>query len=267
MKRKTSGTTEWTTLKGKRGQNINDHTGCMNNCVYCYSAGINEIYHWHQDPWKEMSPKDKVKIAHRNGITMYPSAHDLFLENLPIILSTIQEILEKDNKLLIVSKPRSEVIEAICEKFSNFKDRIEFRFTITSLDDDKDLPWYEPHAPTAVERGFSLSHAFENGFMTSVSCEPFLQDPIELYEYVRHLLTDQHLDNSSWAFWIGPMNQRFCPPEYWREELWGNEALLALFRKIKTLNNPQIRMKDSLRLLFQPNGNVSKLDRFFEVQA
>jgi DNA repair photolyase len=152
---------------------------------------------WHQERER---PKD-VSRRHKkyNGQVMFPSSHDITPNNLEACMTVLDNLLKADNRVLIVSKPHLDCIKAICEKFSPFKDRILFRFTIGARDDQVLLFW-EPNAPTYAERKASLQNAFSEGFETSVSVEPMLDayniDALieDLTPYVTHSL------------WVGTMN-------------------------------------------------------------
>lgn len=83
------------------------------------------------------------------------------------------------------------------EKFKNNKDKLLFRLTITS-DDDEILKYYEPNAPEFYERMKCLRKLKENNFRTSVSIEPYLSNPISLVKEIDEYVTDD--------IWIGTMS-------------------------------------------------------------
>ena len=114
--------------------------------------------------------KEKTKYS---GTVMFPSMHDIHLDNLEVCIDLIANVLEAGNKILITSKPQMECIQRICSDFKNYKDKILFRFTIGTLDDDT-LQLWEPGAPNAAERIACLAYAKAKGFQTSVSMEPML---------------------------------------------------------------------------------------------
>jgi DNA repair photolyase len=61
------------------------------------------------------------------------------------------------------------------------------------------LKFWEPNAPNYEERKLSLIHAFNNGFNTSISCEPMLDNHIEeLVDELSPYVTD--------SIWLGKMN-------------------------------------------------------------
>jgi DNA repair photolyase len=90
-------------------------------------------------------------------------------------------------------------VKAICQEFAWYKDKILFRFTIGSSDSNT-LKFWEPNAPDFAERLESLKYAFSEGYQTSVSCEPMLDDNIgDVIDQVSPFVTD--------SIWIGKMNQ------------------------------------------------------------
>jgi DNA repair photolyase len=98
----------------------------------------------------------------------------------------------------MVTKPHLLVIKEICDKFMTFKGRILFRFTIGSKNTDT-LKFWEPNAPSFDERKESLVYAFNQGFSTSVSCEPMLDNSTEeLVSTLLPYITD--------SIWIGKAN-------------------------------------------------------------
>ncbi|MEA3558943.1 MAG: hypothetical protein U9R75_06785 [Candidatus Thermoplasmatota archaeon] len=144
--------------------------------------------------------KVKKKWRKKQGTIMFPSTHDITPENLPECIQTIGNILEGGNHLLIVSKPHFRCIADICQSFRQYKDQILFRFTIGSMDSTNCLSFWEPGAPSFEERLGSLTYAFNAGYRTSVSSEPFLDDKvIDLFFKVEPYVTD--------SVWIGPMNK------------------------------------------------------------
>lgn len=190
------GTAEWATV------NANFINGCFHDCKYCYSKEMAiRFKRKSPDNWKEEYVNFKslnVKFRKYDGYVMFPSSHDITPENSDLSVQFIGNILKAGNNVLIVTKPHFGVIEKICKKFSQNKENILFRFTIGSAD-SKILKFWEPNAPSFEERFESLKFAFENGFKTSVSCEPILD--IETHELIN--LVIQYVTD---AIWIGKPN-------------------------------------------------------------
>jgi len=112
----------------------------------------------------------------------------------------LRKLLDAGNQVLITSKPHFNCITLICETFKEFRRQITFRFTIGSVVDEA-LQFWEPHATNISERISCLQYAFEAGYVTSVSCEPFLDAwPQHVYEATVPWLTD--------SFWLGLMNKK-----------------------------------------------------------
>ena len=130
---------------------------------------------------------------------MFPSSHDITPNNLTPCITVLEKLLKTGNEVLIVSKPHLDCIEAICSRFSDYRKRILFRFTIGACDDSV-LSFWEPGAPTYSERIASLQYAYENGFQASVSVEPMLDSANidRLIEEVLPYVTE--------TIWIGKMN-------------------------------------------------------------
>ena len=242
----TSGTKEWADY------NINCIKGCYNNCRYCYARMMAKRFGRSTfSTWKNMEIRKDVlgkTFKKMPGRVMFPSTHDIF-DISPFreaCFTVLRKLLQSRNEVLITTKPRFTVVQAIIREFSNYKEQIQFRFTITSID-NKLLEFWEPNAPKFEERLASLEYAFEKGFRTSVSIEPFLDyDPTELVESIAPFITE--------SIWIGRMNyirrKNLSDEEkpYYDEIRKNYETthLWEIYVKLKTY--PRIRFKDSIRI-------------------
>ena len=129
---------------------------------------------------------------------MVPSSHDITPAHLSECLTFLKNILSPGNEVLIVSKPHLDCVKAICNELCGFKDKILFRFTIGSSDSNT-LKFWEPNAPDFAERLESLKYAFSEGYQTSVSSEPMLDDNIgDVIDQVSPFVTD--------TIWLGKAN-------------------------------------------------------------
>jgi DNA repair photolyase len=196
--RKGTGTHEW----AERTENI--ARGCPHNCLYCYAAQnakrfkLRDRADW---PREELTARANLtSYPARDGVIMFPSAHDITPFNVEAYLRVAKLMLAKGNKLLIVSKPHYAVIARLCTELSAYKALILFRFTIGTIDEATALHW-EPGAPTPDERIKALALAHSNGYRTSVSAEPLLGGlaTAQTLEAVRPYVTD--------TVWIGKMNK------------------------------------------------------------
>lgn len=249
-----TGTREWA------GETVNIQLGCEHNCRYCYARHnmVNRFHKCTAEQWvKPKIDKQKVDVSYGlfpvvniNGRynVMFPSTHDITPYNLSDCLIVLDKLVNAGNHVLIVTKPHLECISLICQAFEG-NDKIHFRFTIGSADDDV-LKFWEPGAPLFKERLSSLIKAAEYCFSVSVSCEPFL-DPwiLQIYDEVAPYL-------SGGDFWIGRLNglsyrvdtksiteeqrNRFIRPLWKLEEDW---FLAAIYNLMK--NRPGVRFKDT----------------------
>jgi len=200
------GTFQWS----ERTLNMMDkNCRCGNCCLYCY---INKIFHYYFEN-VEKCPNREEFIQNANHLQqhrkskvarliMTPSSHDIFPSMIENYIKMLKGYLQAGHDLLIVSKPRIACIKLLCSGLDLFKTQIRFRFTITANDDQKLTIW-EPNAPLFAERVESLQHAFDQGFKTSVSMEPFLVSPIKYIDSLRKYVTNE--------FWIGMMNDKPNP--------------------------------------------------------
>ncbi|MFZ1518682.1 MAG: radical SAM protein [Ignavibacteriaceae bacterium] len=251
MNNSSQGTKEWSS------ESVNFISGCKNDCKYCYSRAT-AIYNKRktQEDWKEEIVKpsklNKGWRLRKDGRIMLASSHDITPQHLPEAIHFLKNILTPGNHVLIVSKPHLECIKAICDKFVDYKEKILFRFTIGSSD-NATLKFWEPGAPSFLERVSSLKYAYDAGYCTSISCEPMLDDKIDLViEAVRSYVTH--------SIWLGKMTKM-----KWRLEMnteiteelkkkanqlyaWqSDDEIRALYQRYK--NDPLIRWKGEIKTI------------------
>jgi DNA repair photolyase len=242
------GTTEWAV------ENANFINGCFHDCKYCYSKEMAIRFKrktpatWHIEEID--SNLKKIKIKKVDGMVMFPSSHDITPMNLNLSIEFLRNLLDSGNGILIVTKPHLEVIKEICTKFENYKSKILFRFTIGSINSET-LKFWEVYAPPFAERKESLIYAYKNGFSTSVSCEPMLDDSTE--ELVKSLLP--YITDS---IWIGKanfllrrlkMNGTDDPKTIRKAQelisMQSDENIKTLYKKLK--DNKMIKWKESIK--------------------
>jgi DNA repair photolyase len=256
------GTKEW----ADRNENCLD--GCSHDCKYCYAkATAVRFGHNTSQNWKnEILKPDILKKGFRKweGKIMFPSAHDITPAHLDDCMVYLEHMLKPGNQVIIVTKPHLECVKAICQEFGWYKDKILFRFTIGSSDSNT-LKFWEPNAPDFAERLESLKYAFSEGYQTSVSCEPMLDDNIgDVINQVSQFVTDSIL--------VGKMNQlrsRLAlngendPATMQRADQfieWQSDGnIKQLYSRYK--DNPLVKWKDSIKKVLGINiPIVSGLD-------
>lgn len=242
----TTGTKEWA------DHNVNCIEGCYNDCRYCYAKMMAKRFGRSTErTWKNMKVNKEAIGKNRRklrGRVMFPSSHDIF--DIPpfkqACFEILRELLESRNNVLVTTKPRLSVVQDIDRTFHDRRELLQFRFTITSID-DKLLSFWEPNAPLFKERMSSLMFAFRNGYRTSVSIEPFLDyDPCRLAKAVAPYSTE--------SIWIGRMNyisRRNIKEEEapFYEEIRRNyeiDHMREIYEKLRRF--PKVRFKDSVRI-------------------
>ena len=234
-------------------QTINIIRGCKCDCLGCFAADrayrFKEVApgQWAIETLNERAFNAKVPGGHK--LTMFPSTHNISPEFLGPSMVKIQQILDSGSDILIVLKPWLEVVEPICTQFEAVKDRIIFRFTIGSTDNAV-LKFWEPGAPSYAERKACLQFAYEHGFETSVSVEPWWGGDIDsLITELRPFVTD--------SIWIGKLNRgkaRMKNNGHWTPETeakynelmaeYADEKIMAIYDRYK--DAPLIRWKESI---------------------
>lgn len=257
------GTQEWAV------KNANFINGCHHNCKYCYSKEM-AIRFKRKTPsnWQdeEVDNKQMLKKWKRvDGMIMFPSSHDITPVNLQLSIEFLQNLLKSGNEVLIVTKPHYSAIKEICNRFIDYKSKILFRFTIGSTDSSI-LKYWEPNAPSFAERKRSLIYAYKNGFSTSVSCEPMLDNSIEkLVKTLLPYITD--------SIWIGKANfllRRLKLNGFTDDETFSkaNELIALqsdinikkLYNKLKS--NEKIKWKESIKKVVELEiSTVKGLDK------
>ncbi len=196
---KVIGFQEWTESKN----NVNICTGCSNDCKYCYAKSMAFKFkqvqegQWANETIREKDVNKSYKLY--DGRVGFPTSHDITPTNLDDYTYVLRKLLVAGNEVLIVSKPKLECIKRICDENVDYKDKILFRFSIGSSNNNI-LRFWDTNAPLYDERKESLKYAFNNGFQTSVSMEPLLDSAnvvaaaSDLVPYVTDFI------------WIGKMN-------------------------------------------------------------
>ncbi|MBN2074406.1 MAG: radical SAM protein [Dehalococcoidales bacterium] len=240
----TKGTKEWADF------NVNCVKGCSNDCKYCYAKMMAKRFGRSTDEeWKHMTiNKSAVEKKYRkyNGRVMFPSTHDI-TDNEEVIeacLMVIEKLLNAGNEVLITTKPKLSVTKRIIFTFSEYIDQLQFRFTITSMNNNL-LSFWEPKAPSYEERFASLKYAFSHGLKTSVSIEPFL-------DYLPQKLVYTLTPYVTESIWLGPMNYitrngLSTDEENMYDEIrmkYEYKHLLDIYNEL--IDFPLIRFKDSM---------------------
>lgn len=193
------GTREWAVA------NIDCCTGCSHDCRYCYARydQVEKKRRLTAEEWRICRVHEEEVLKAQPlypGQVMFPTTHDILPENLRACITVISNLLAADNRVLVVSKPHLHCVQELCREFSDSRDRLLFRFTITARKAEL-LAFWEPGAPDYPERRASLCHAFQNGFQTSVSVEPML-DTGDVADMVSELLPCV-----THSLWLGKMNR------------------------------------------------------------
>ena len=197
--RRGTGTREWSDAS------LNICDGCSHDCLYCYARALAIRFHRSSPAdWATMrlKPDRASRVAKfvKPAVVMFPTTHDLTPEILPEAEAAIQTVLARGNKLLLVTKPHVEVIRTLCAQLQKHRQNVLFRFTIGSLNPATCKLW-EPGAPSPQERLAALQHAHQQGYGTSVSMEPMLEDTAQMVAAVGTLepfVTD--------TIWLGKLN-------------------------------------------------------------
>jgi DNA repair photolyase len=196
------------------------------------------------ETWPIEHPRATAKAKKHKGRTMFPTTHDLHYEHVQWWGPFLQRLLELGNEVLIVTKPEYKAIYYICENFQQYKEKMEFRFTI-GTNDDKTAAYWEPGAPSPSDRLMALAHTYTMGYKTSISMEPLL------IEQPKEMIAALFMGWVTGEIWIGCMNHYDFKPAIMEEarqiQIQSKENMQRVYESLK--DNPQIRWKDSVREL------------------
>ena len=248
MKSKT-GTREWAE------SNENCISGCSNNCRYCYARDMAIRYKRETaGTWPIEHPRATAKARKHKGRVMFPTTHDLHYEHVNWWGPFLRDLLERGNDVLIVSKPEYAAIKWICDRFLDYRDKIEFRFTI-GTNDDKTAAYWEPAAPSPSDRFMCIARARTMRYKVSISMEPLL------IENPKEMIDDLLMGWVDGEIWIGCMNHYAFNPEIPEEarqiRIQSRENMQKVYESLK--DNPQIRWKDSVQKLLNITSTGERL--------
>ena len=246
MKNKT-GVQEWAQ------HSLNLQYTCEYDCRYCYARKLNKRFNF--------NPKEPV-IKHYNGVIMFPTMHDITLNNFDKAAAIIEKLLEYDNKILIVSKMSRLVALRFTDRFKNNSRKInlEFRITLThsGIPEKCGIYYYfEKNLPEIAERIDSMKLLLNN-FKCSISIEPLL-DLIVLSDFIEARLKHRNLVIKIENIWVGCLtNYKLNPnipeektvielyktlPEFYEEYKkydfikWKDSFFKAMNRELKRRHN------------------------------
>jgi DNA repair photolyase len=251
---------------------VNIGFGCPHDCGYCFAKMFAiRFKRKTEETWKVMELNFKAinkgyrKIKNDDPNiydVMFPSSHDILPEILDNYLIVLKKLLKAGNSVLIVSKPWPFCIEKITNTVRKYKDRIGFRFTITSTNKAR-LAFWQPNAPGYDDMMTSLIIAFVKGFTTSVSIEPNLDsDPTRLILKVAPYVTE--------SIWFGIMNyikaegitEEEKPFYIYQRKISSWAHIQKIVEKIKLLPEDvksKIRIKDSIVKMYKKHGIEAKI--------
>jgi len=244
-----SGTKEWS----DESRNFQD--GCEHDCLHCYARADAIRYKRVANRAAWCKPRLKPHLLERygkvNGRIMFPTTHDITPDNLEVALEFLRRMLCAGNEVLLVSKPHEPCIKKICNDKEIFalRDQLTFRFTIGSGRDET-LRFWDNKAPLFEERVACLIYAFQHGYKTSVSSEPYFDGTIDwLPEVLCPYITD--------TIWIGKLNkfEQRVDTSHWKVADWAmwdevrrvqsDDYIWSLYKKLK--DNPKVRWKESCK--------------------
>jgi hypothetical protein len=217
------------------------------------------------EEWKTMKPNWKAinkQYRKREGTIMFPTSHNITSENKEDCEIVLNKLLEAGNSVLIVIKPLFDIVADWCNKLHSYRDQIEWRFTITSLNLETSK-FFEPGAPCPEERINALDYAFNEGYETSALIEPYLDyDLSDLIKALEPCCTE--------SIWIGVMRKDikfrllsnlirqkiflFEKEQIFRftrllSDLYTVDHVREIYEQFK--DRPLIRFKDSIRNLLE----------------
>lgn len=247
---KCTGTREWSDVSHNIG------IGCRHDCLYCYAAtnAVERGVVSNRGEWinERITPR---RIPTTEGIIMFPTAHDITPYYLEASVLTIREMLEAGREVLIVTKAHTLSVKRICDEFEAYREQLLIRITVGSMNMEQTNFW-EPNAPSPIERLIALGYANLRGFRTSVSMEPILHgadDAENTFRIVEPYVTEK--------IWIGKMNSPYKRVDTSVDtqrsavvdiiELQSDSEIMKLYEELK--DEPKVEWKDSIQSVIAKN--------------
>lgn len=241
MSGRATGTREWA------GSTVNVCTGCSHGCLYCYGRELALRFGRiaRGEDWTvERTNPAASRYGRRRGVVMLPSTHDLTEATYGPLLDAALRLLEAGNRLLLVTKSTSPVAQfqrELLGRSPGARQRVEWRFTVGTLDDDLAALW-EPGAPPPSWRLEVLRRTAADGWQTSLSAEPLLDPWTAGLDLV--LTAAPHVTGT---IWIGAARQLA------RRTAWcaraGGAALAGAIRLLRAHQTP-VAIGWAARLLY-----------------
>jgi len=173
-------------------KSANIQTGCRNGCLYCYAQAMAQRFKRiaGRETWLYPSLNKPGKFP-RDSRVMFPTTHDITLDNIHRIVDATGAMLDRGNTILFVTKAGPTPIDLLLyylDQFPHSRKSIEFRFSITTLN-YKTQRFWEPDAPHIIDRIEAMKDANCAGFRVSVSCEPMLfKDEAEILPHFQAMI-------------------------------------------------------------------------------
>jgi DNA repair photolyase len=201
---------------GKKSNSEAIYYGCFNNCRYCGVAitQCDWLNKRKREDWNLMVLNKQAynkRIRKRTERSIFPTSHDMFWFNKKMCFNFLKKLINPKklvfNDVLIISKPRYDVIKYLCEKFEEMehfekvKKAIQFRFTITTQNEGL-IRFWEGNSPLFPERKKALKYTSDNEWDNSVVLEPYLDPPEKLIA-----LVDVLTPITVGSIWVGHMNR------------------------------------------------------------
>jgi DNA repair photolyase len=233
--------------------------GCSNNCRYCFAAHY-AVQHKdipEREAWQvpRINIDKAVQIPPKyDGLVMFPTRHDFYLRLKGAYLGAIVRLLDAGNDVLVTTKARLRMIEYLCANLDGYKGRVKFMITITSLNEDI-CDFWEPNAPSPIERLAALKHAHDAGFETSVLVEPLLDGcggALALYDAV-----EPHVTGEIWFGLIQFARERVDITDPENVKALERLSRLQSFDNIRFLHS-QLDGRDKVRWKKSIRGMISK---------
>lgn len=252
--------------------NVNPMRGCELNCTYCYGKIFALRFERLDSPeeWKNMQPNIKVINANyrkRQGRIMFPSSHNITSNNFEYCIIVLKKLLKSGNNVLIVSKPDVICTLNLLKILHPYKSQLEFRFTITSNNQER-LNFWEPNAPPLKDRLNALFLTYHQGYSTSVNIEPYLdKNPITLIKKVAPFASEIWLGFMNWLNWLKKINPNLDQTllsekiQYIKKiSSWPNvQEIVEKLKQLPEDIRSKIRFKDSIKRMHKKRGLEVKI--------
>lgn len=231
---------------------------CKHGCIYCYIKPMFE--RWGKkceviDIEDEM-PEDKTRVdkkwkhVTKGEMIFFPSSSDIFLENMESYVKVCKQIIAAGHEIMFTTKPHYDAIKLFVKLWEGAKlDKSKINIYITvSSDDDDVTKEYEPNTTMFSTRLKVIDYLVKHEFTVNAMMEPYLTDPIKLYNEVIDHLSKNGIVSMGQMNYMNGLKLTDGQRKY-LNDLYDDEKVIKLYNEFKTNDRVIIKKETAKHLM------------------